>query len=143
MRTLIPALLAFVCLLSIGCKGSSVDVTGKWKGTLDSKAAGSNPGADMAKQMLANTSLELKADHTFSMTMMLPFEGKWAQSGSKVTLTMTKAMGVDIETLKKQSGGKNTQDMDKPLELDVSSDGKSMTAHDPKGQGNDLIFTRG
>lgn len=141
----LTALLALLtCFFLVGChKGG--DIVGKWTGAITPPAGKANdPGAEMAKKMLGDISLELKADKTYNMTMIFPIEGTWEQSGSTVTLKMTKMMGQDIATLKKtaESQGKSSQDVDKPLVLTVSADGRSMTGSSDNGQGGGITFTR-
>jgi len=137
------ALPVLICLLSscflAGCK-SGADVTGKWTGSMADTGDPNSPGAQMAAKMLGNVSLEIKKDHTFALTMMLPFEGTWTQSGSTLSLTMTKAMGMDVSSLKNSSGNKSAGS-DKPLVLTVSSDGSTLTGQDPSGKGS-LTFKR-
>lgn len=140
----VALLIALSCLLLAGCN-KGTDVTGKWTGAVTPPAGKENdPAAAMAKKMLGDISLELKADKTYSMTMMFAIEGTWTQSGSTVTLTMTKAMGQDVATLQKAAAaqGKSSNDMVKPLVLTLSADGKTMTGSSNNGQGGGMTFTR-
>ena len=54
--------------------------------------------AEMMKGMMSNVSIDLKADKTFDMNMMMAFSGTWAidESANTVVLTMTKMGNVDV-----------------------------------------------
>jgi hypothetical protein len=131
MKTFAAFSCFLMCLLVLGCKGGSNDVVGKWKGAAEIPAGqADDAAAKMAKQMLGDISLELKADKTFVMTMMFPFEGTWTQSGSSVTMTVTKMMG------------KEAKGSEKPLVLTVSSDGQTMTAADMGAGKGTIKFVR-
>ena len=145
MKHLTLAFLLGCALVMAGCN-SGGRIVGKWTGSLGAGADTTSPGAQMASKMLGALSLEFKSDHTFSMTMMFPFEGTWTQSGSTVTMTMTKAMGMDVSELKKMSasqGGAASSEADKPMVLTLSSDGQTLTGQDTTGKGGgSLTFKR-
>ena len=139
MVTLALVVVSAAALLCCGCARHSV--VGKWKGevlqTPKPAASNNDPSAAMAeafaKQLMGNVSLELKQDNTFTMQLaMFPLEGAWTTSGSTVTLTPTKFMGMDAA---KAKGSKE------PMVLNIESGGDKLVA---KAKGNEpgLAFTR-
>lgn len=136
MKHISLALGILLCIFLAGCK-SSPNVVGKWKAQVDaSKIDDKNPGAALAKQMADSMTLEIKSDKTFSLTMFLPFEGTWTQSGDTLTLTMTKAMGQDVSKMPNRDSSQ-----DKPLVLKISPDGSKLSGEDPSGK-ETLTFVR-
>lgn len=133
----------------VGCsKGGGSNLVGKYKGEIKMPAAKKDdPAAKMAesfaKAFANNLSLELKADNTFKMNVMMELEGTWAQSGTVLTLTPKKMGGVDVAEAKKVAGS-TSGGMDKPLLLEVGADGKTLTAKDEKGgsASGSLVFTK-
>ena len=157
-RSLLATGIAILILALIGCHGGSANVVGKWKGKMDlskemAKDKNKNdPNAQMGAAManafasMMNFSLELKADNTFNMTMvMFPVEGKYSVSGDTVTLTPEKIAGMTMEQAKamqKDKGGAGSMDANKPMKLKISPDGKTLTAEpDKPGQGQ-MVFER-
>lgn len=134
-----------------GCGSREKQLVGKWTGDLkipDSKK--DDPMVKMAQGMMGALSLELKDDKTFVMSMMVPFEGTWTVSGDKLSLQVTKMMGMTVEQAKSaartQGQTKDLDQMDKPMEFSISADGKELTAIKKEGapgadQG-DLIFKK-
>ena len=99
----------------------------------------------MAQMM--SFALSIKEDNSFMMTMMFfPVEGRWEQKGDTIWLHPEKVMGMSKEELAKMAGPDGKVDMknDEPLVLRLSADGKTLTAHDPKGEfgSEELVFTR-
>jgi hypothetical protein len=144
-----PFVLALVVASGLtGCSSvlsKQADVTGKWNGKISlTPEQQKSPAAAMMKSM--TPTLELKKDNTFAMTMVFPIEGTWAMASNKLSLTMTKMMGMSIDDIKKQaakSGQANSSEMDKPMVFDVSADGKTLTAVDNKSTaGGSLTFTK-
>lgn len=68
----------------------------------EAKAEEGKPGDDQAKAFAAGmaaqpadgATLDLKDDGTFAIEMMLPYEGKFARDGSRLTLATEKVAGV-------------------------------------------------
>jgi hypothetical protein len=87
--------------------------------------------------------LTIRKDNTFTMTMMgMPIEGPWSQKGNVINLVPKTFMGMSAEDFAKGGGGGGSMNSE-PLELRVSKDGKTLTAVDPKGLGDDeLVFKR-
>lgn len=144
MKNFALALFALTIMMVAGCKGGASDPVGKWTGSVDTSSIPANtPGAEMAKQMMSKIPLELKADKTFVMTMMFPIEGTWSQSGSTITMKISKIMGQDMETVKKaaQAQGQKMDDADKPMVMTLSDDGKTLTGAAP-GAKEQIKFTR-
>jgi hypothetical protein len=128
--------------------GDVANVVGRYKAEIKVPAGKANdPAAKMAEQMAKSMSLELKADKTFVMNMMLPFEGTYAVSGDKLTLTMTKMMGMTLEDAKKMAAaqGKPTDNLDKmkAMPFKIEDGGKRLVGGDPNAanQGS-MVFVR-
>lgn len=138
-------LLAFAVLAVLmlaGCNGNrEAALAGTWK--IDASAlkipepkggnAQQQAGIAMAKQMMANASIEIKADKTFAMSMGVPMEGTWAfdDAASTVSLTMTKMMGMDIAKMPNMN-----QSAREPLLCQLSADGKQLSVQPKAGQPN-------
>lgn len=129
--------------------GSNSRLVGKFKGEITFPASmKDDPNVAMAKSLLANTTLELNADKTFTMTMMVPLEGHWSVSGSTVSLKIEKMMGMDPADVKKaadakQPGAMKGGEFDKPMKLMISDNGNKLTAIDEKGSDKgSLVFTK-
>jgi hypothetical protein len=152
------------CLLALalaGCKSTVTEASlvGTYKGEIKMpEASKDDPMAKMGEAMLGmlagSLKLELKADHKFTLVMMLPISGDWSLSGNTVTLTPTTVMGLTFEEARKEqekqqkAGGgtlMKTDDQDKPIQLQVSPDGKTLKGVDessgPASKG-ELIFTK-
>ncbi len=127
-------------LVVAGCKPSLEKlVVGKYKGSITETTAPttSKPndvGAALAKGMMdamsSMFSLELREDKTFTLTAIIPIEGKWSISGDKITMIAEKFMGMTKEDAKKMAASKgkgNPNDMDKPMVGIVSEDGMTIT----------------
>ncbi len=139
--------IALVAIAATGCKNRDSALVGKWKASMPKStgADSKNPLSGLGDAFASMMSVEFKADHTYSMTMMIiPMEGNWALSGNTVTLTPTKIMGKTIEELQKSSNGsfKATSDNNKPMDLTLSGDGKTMTIADPKSGQQALTFQK-
>lgn len=144
---------ALALALALGCqKGiTEADLVGKWDGKMvvnkaDAEKTAKAQGLD-AKQtqammdMMASTNmpLELKDDKSFTFSLGgIPMEGTWVLAGQTLTLTYTKAMGTDVEQIRKSNPQADA--MLKPIPLTVAADGKTMAS---KGQqGGDINFTK-
>jgi hypothetical protein len=152
MRALSTVFVVAIALLVSGCGNKEARLIGKYKGEMAGMPAAddkNNPMAGLAKAMAGSLSLELKADHKFTLNVIFPLEGTWSVSGDTVTLKVEKAMGMDVDSLKdkaKSSPGSksasSSSDANKPIELKVSADGKTLTAQDPKGTGGKMTFVK-
>jgi hypothetical protein len=155
LTTYVTAFAAAVAIFGIGgCSAGTPSVVGHWK--IDPKSVKSptgdpkNPGNALAaglEQGIMNMfSLDFRADKTFSMTMLFPLEGTYTQTGHKLTLHITKAMGMDIDALNKQNGqGGNTN---KDGTATISDDGSKITLDElpgdtSKNNSGPKIFVRG
>src|SRR5947209_2279679 len=109
----IPIMACLILIIAIaGCANREAQLVGKWKVKMDvSKQASANTGKpeDLGKAMGnamgamfgAMINMELKQDHTYTMTVMFfPVEGKWSLSGDTVTLTPEKVMGMPAGSMK-------------------------------------------
>jgi hypothetical protein len=135
-----------------GVSGADSKLVGKYKGTMKLPAA---PAGDKQAEMVAKMTeamaktlaLELKADKTFSMTMMIPIEGTWSRSGDTLSLKVETVAGQTMESIKAMSKGRpgaaGIDKMEKPMQFKVSADGKTLTAiHEgPKANGS-MTFTK-
>jgi len=89
---------------------SERNVTGFWEGTLaDPSTTSAGAGQELVKAMVSNPELELRQDHTFSISTMGSMEGTWSAQGNNITLIPTK-------------GGRS----DLPLSLSISQDSKTL-----------------
>lgn len=123
-----------------GCGGNrEASLPGTWKINADkmnlpggnSGNAVQQMGANVARGMMANMTLELKGDKTFTMNMMFPMEGSWSFDGasSKVSLKMTKIAGTDISKMPNANAANQ-----KPMVLTLSGDGRQLTMENPSGK---------
>jgi len=134
MKAFYAVLLA--ALVVAGCGGGlEKKVVGSWKidsakSDLGTSKMKSDAEKKMAEAMASQMTLELKADKTFTLTFIMPLNGTWALTGSKVVLTPDKGA-------KASFGGKDTMD------LDVDSSGSSMSfdSPDPAKPGK-LVFVK-
>jgi hypothetical protein len=130
MRARIFVLL-LIPLLIVAC--GSKNVVGKYRAQVE-PGPGDKGEAAMAQMMASAMTLELKADNTFNMTMLFPFEGTYTVAGDTVELTVTKAMGMGEEAFK------NDPKMKKPMRLKIEPDGKTLTAIPEPGQTSTTSF---
>lgn len=129
-----------VGLIGTGCS-KAPSVVGKWSGTAPVPA--NNPAA-AAMANLGKVTAEFKADKTYTMQIsIVPVEGTYETSGKTVTMKITKAMGMDLDALKKMAPQGKTSDMDKPMIATLSDDGKTLTVQ-PQGSSSNqpLVLTR-
>jgi len=157
MKAIGLSFVLLVALLAGGCKaGGESAVVGKWKGQIKmDESKKDDPAAKMAEAFasMLTMDVEMKSDHSFKLTvMMMPIEGSWSMSGSKVSLTPKTIAGLSPEEYQKQqakSGGSlsktSSGDFDKPLNLELQPDGKTMKmvkdGAAPSG-GGDFVFTK-
>lgn len=141
-RTLSFASLA-ILVVAYGCQASQTSLEDRFIGTYQGKIEQPKPASDKPEDKAANAfgnaflsalkpTLEIKKDHTFTMTMLFPFEGTWTLTGSKATLTITKFMGLDSKSFP-SNGANKAPDNNKPMILNVSDDGKTLTAEPSSG----------
>jgi len=152
-------LLFALAVTTLAACSKPVDVVGKWTGKMDlgEISKSDKPEDQFGKkfaQGLADSfkvDLELKADKTFDMNLIfMPIEGTYTVSGSELTLTPTKVMGVAVEELKKRtdSAGKpmtaeQQSELSQEMKCALSQDGKSFTVVTKQGgKDSKLIFTR-
>lgn len=129
MRSFLLATFGLMLCFVVGCHGvaglaggGSANVIGKWTGNATADPGfEKDPAFEMAKGLTKSINFEFKADKTFTGSMIFPIEGTYTVVGNTVTLTITKAMGMET---------KGKGDNDKPLVLEMASDGKTMTAKD-------------
>jgi len=153
MRAFVFSVLVVFAVSLIGCKaGGETAVVGKWKGQIKmEESKKDDPGAKFAEALagMMAMDLELKADHKFTMSMMMiNLEGDWSMSGSRVTLVPKTVMGMSVEDYKKKETASGTMSKtngpDKPMELELQGDGKTMKGVDPdsSSKGAELVFTK-
>jgi hypothetical protein len=114
-----------ICLfaaLAVGCAKPEAQLVGKWTVDPSSLSTGNAQGDSMAKQFAQSMAIEFKADKTFTMTILLSFEGTYEVSGHTVTMKPTKAMGVDLSKLESKDDSKS-----KPMVATLSDDGKTLS----------------
>ena len=120
-------MLALLTLMMLsGCASRESKLIGKWKmdaSALTASMPQNERGAEMAKKLLENATLDLKKDKTFAMTMMMSFNGNWTMddNAGTVTLNITKIGDMDIS--KMPNAGK-TQ---KPMVMNIGADNKTLT----------------
>lgn len=148
MRLITSGIIFVSALLLVGCQNREAALVGKWKGEIKGKdeIAKKDPTAGAMLNLLGNTSLELKQDKTYTMTVMVAIEGTWKFTGDTLSLTPLKIAGQSIAAVQaqiKQMGMSSeiTAKVGKPAEFTISSDNKSLTQiGGAKGQG--FSFTK-
>jgi hypothetical protein len=103
---------------------------GEYKGFADiPKNAAKNEKERRAMEMLKDSmSLELRADNTYALNIMLGFEGKWKLAGDRILLDVGDMGLAQAFTGKESVNGKS-----KPMELLVTADGGlKLVDDDPK-----------
>jgi len=122
------------------------------------EASKDDPAAKFGEAMLGlltgSLTLDLKADHKFTLVMVMPISGDWSLSGNTITLTPKTIMGLTFEEAKKEQEKQakvgsgtfmKTDDQNKPIQLQVQPDGKTLKGVDEmsgqKSKG-ELIFTK-
>jgi len=133
------ALAASALVFVAGCgKGLESKLEGKYKGEAKASDKAGETAKKMAEATTSSLSLELKKDKTFTLTMMLPMEGKWELDGTTLTLTADKIMGQTVN-----DKGKGTTDANKPMKFNVSDDGNTLTMVSDKADAEvAMIFTK-
>lgn len=101
-----------------GCSKPEANLIGKWQADAGSMKTGKSQSDAMAETIAKNMTIEFKTDKTFSMRSLM--EGTYVVSGHTVTMTETKAMGMDVAQLPNKSNIK-------PVVATMSDDGKSFT----------------
>ena len=127
-------LAALAIVMLAGCAANrEAQLVGKWKVDMTSlkmpQAQGKAAmGQEMAKGMLAGIKLELKADKSFDMLMMMPLSGTWKidETANTVALTITKMNNQDISKMGDVANNK-------PMVLDIASDNSHLTAQNSPG----------
>lgn len=111
-------------------------LVGAWKGSVSmavppNASAAEREKAEMGMRVLNGTlELELRANNTFKMRMMMELEGKWSVKSGKVRLDVTGLAGM----------GPSTSSKGDPLELTVADSGRSLEVH-KKGPGGTESMT--
>lgn len=116
-------------ILLVGCGPRESAVVGHWKGhALLSKEDQKAPLSNLADAFAASVTLDIKADHTFKMmAFIMPVEGNWSMTGSRLTLKPTKAFGFDAPSSKSTMGSTKGQgSLDQDMVLNLTSDGKTL-----------------
>lgn len=106
------------------------DVQASKPANMDAKAA---EEWKMGEMLLASATLDLRADNTFTLNLMLEMEGSWKIQGGRVVLHMEKLAGLPDD-------GKSTSKSD-DLNLLIKSDG-SLEADKAGPEGQKLIFRK-
>lgn len=111
-----------------GCGANrEAQLIGTWK-VDPASFAPPNPSAanaiqqQVAQQMFAATSLNIKEDKNFVLNMMVPMEGHWTFAADTLTLNMTKVMGMDVTKMPTATAKPRP-----PMLLKLSADGKKLT----------------
>ncbi len=134
------AVAVLAILMIAGCnKSRETQLVGKWKAdasamtppTANANDPQAKAMAEMMKGMMSGMSLDLKADKTFDMNMMMAFSGTWAidEAANTVALTMTKMANMDIS--KMPNANANAK---KPMLLQIAPDNSRLTMQPPAGQ---------
>lgn len=109
------------------------DYTAKMEGSPGQMDEKEQSEFKMAEAMMQTSTLELRADNTFKMMMMLEMEGTWKVEDGKISLHMTKIMGMPDD-------GKSTSKND-DMVLKVEPGGRLTTSEGgPKGM--TLVFQK-
>lgn len=132
MRKLAP--LGLLVLLA-GCQPSpEKQVEGNWKisEVKLSPAAEKLPGSAAIKKSLLESTLEVKADKSYTMSQMgQPIVGAWTIETRTLNLTTKSVGGKSIEELKAMAKAvgmeKSLDALSKPMLLTLSDDGKKLT----------------
>jgi len=143
IRKFVPLTLALALL---GC-GPTVEqqAIGTWDGSLNvPKMSAANTAADSMIQSIAKgaeamvkPTLELRADKTFTMTLIVSMEGTWETDGHQIILTTNKVAGMaagstpppdPFQSQPTNTEGKSTDQPQAPqtIRLELSTDGKSL-----------------
>jgi hypothetical protein len=99
---------------------------------------------EMAKAFANSIWLELRANGTFMLSMILPIEGTWKHAGNKIDLKPTSFMGMSSEELKKKAkeSGEEFKFESEEMSLEISADGKTLHLKSDKPEEGELIFKR-
>jgi hypothetical protein len=145
-----------MALVVVGCKNKEANLPGNYTATLSNTGASANdPMAKMMEQVIGSSTLELKEDKTFKMTMgPAPLEGKWTFAGDTVTLNTETIMGMPVDQFSqtaKQQAAKSGQsgmlskagDAKQPMVMKLGDDGK-LTVQAQSGQPTTatLVFSK-
>ena len=150
MRTFAAIVAASALILITGCSGeqktdslsssggskspaasSASSLAGSYKGKIVPTGSKDDPAAKMAEGLaeMFSPELEITADNKFTLSVMgMPISGSVNQSGTDITLTPEKVMGMTPEEAKKlnaSSPGSPEPDM-KPMKGTVAKDGTIM-----------------
>ena len=109
---------------------SESNFVGTYSGTMSGMPTQSGAQAKMMEKLAKSLKLELRSDHSFDLTVGFELGGTWTLSGNKMSLDITKMMG--MEDMKSKSD---------PLVGIVSADGSQIVITDPKKPGK-LTFTK-
>ena len=116
-------LLLVLAVLGSGCSKPEANLIGKWQMDSDAMKTGNAQTDAMAAGFAKSMVLEFKADKTYTMAPFM--EGIYVVNGHSVTLTATKAIGMDISKLPNKADNK-------PQNATLSEDGKSLTINTGK-----------
>lgn len=124
-------------LLLLGC-GKKLEETlpGTYSGAVELPAG--MPAA--AAKALANPTLELKVDKTYTLTMVVPMTGKWTLAEKTLSLTPETVGGRPVAQMRAQMGMIPGADkLLEPFVFMVAEDGKTLDIQNGVGK---MKFTR-
>ncbi len=146
MRKALIVMIMLPCLVAVGCGKKNTDIVGKWSGSLKlSEKDQKNPALTENAKKMGKSSIEFKADHTFTLT---PIEGTWTLDKTNVSLVATKISGQTIAQLKEKYGSmpgstEVLKELDKPMKMKMNEEGTSLTLESQnKMSTSSLVFTR-
>lgn len=141
-------------LALFGC-GASLEkkLVGRYAASFDQPAAAqSDPASQFARnfaQMLGGTTtLDLRDDKTFTMTLMaMPVEGKWSLEGNTLSLQAESLMGISPDQLRSEAAknGRNlpsASEMEKPQRFTVDPSTLTLTSTEASPEGIKMVFKR-
>ncbi|MCW5937223.1 MAG: hypothetical protein KIT11_07955 [Fimbriimonadaceae bacterium] len=107
------------------------------------QSLGNRPEDKLSAAEAMSFDLELRKDKTFSLQLaFFPMEGEWKLSGSKLTLTPTKLMGMGARAVTEHNGARMSTKTE-PLELAVAPDRSTLTLREKKKEGaGEIVFVR-
>jgi len=153
-RRLLHALAVLIVLFAVGCSGSlEKKLVGRYTASFEEPASAKD---DAASQMVRNfaqmlggsTTLELKEDKTFEMSLMaMPIKGTWSLDGTKLELKAETIMGMTPEQLKSEAAARdklppNAGEMNKPMEFEVDPSTLTLRAKQANSGQMSMTFKR-
>ncbi|MEJ5171163.1 MAG: hypothetical protein WHU10_09255 [Fimbriimonadales bacterium] len=154
VRRLAPILLVAVALFAAGCSASlEKRLVGTYTASFEQPASSANDAAaqmarNFAQMLGGSTTLQLKEDKTFEMTLMaLPIQGTWSLDGTRLLLKAESVMGLTPDQLRNQAAAQgkmppNAGDMDKPLEFEVDPSTLTLKSKQSNASQMAMVFKR-